>query len=438
MSKCLRPSHYAWLVVALLWLVALLNYLDRLIITTMREPIKVDIAMTDAQFGLLTSVFLWVYAGFSPLGGYLADRVGRRRVILGSLLLWSIATWLSGHAHTFEQLFLARGLMGVSEACYIPAALALIADYHRGSTRSLAMGLHMSGIYTGAALGGVGGYVAQFWGWRSGFTLFGAVGVAYALLLTISLWDAPLECPVAEEPGMVKTPRRSVLAALFGQPWFWVLLTLNVFVGVVNWLIYTWLPTYLQDQFTLKPGPAGLYATVYLQAASFAGALLGGAWADRWSRRNGGGRALVPALGYFAAVPFLFVAASTSGLSLAISGFVVFGLARGFYDANLMPILRNVVDPRHSATGYGFLNFISSAAGGVMVYGGGVLKDRQVDLGYVFQGCAVALAIVAFMLFMMRLARPAPTPSDADERGMIPDAAVDVLLKSELGGKSPS
>jgi MFS family permease len=172
-------------------------------------------------------------------------------------------------------------------------------------------------------------------------------------------------------------------------------------------LIYSWLPTYLQDHFTLKPGPAGLYATVYLQAASLAGALIGGAWADRWSRRNAGGRALVPALGYLAAAPWLFVAASTSGLPLAVAGFIVFGLARGFFDANLMPILRNLVGSRHSATGYGFLNFISSAAGGAMVYGGGVLKDRHVDLGHVFQGCALALAIVACMLFMMRRARPA-------------------------------
>jgi len=126
-------------------------------ITTMRDSIKAEITMTDAQFGLLTSAFLWVYAFMSPAAGYLADRFSRRKLIIGSLFVWSALTLAAAHAHSFHQLLLALALMGVSEACYIPAALALIADYHRGPTRSLATGLHMSGIYTGAALGGAAG-----------------------------------------------------------------------------------------------------------------------------------------------------------------------------------------------------------------------------------------------------------------------------------------
>lgn len=171
----------AWLTVALLWFIALLNYLDRLMLTTMREPIKADVAMTDAQFGLLTSVFLWVYAVFSPFGGFLADRYSRTRVIIASLVIWSAMTWLTGHMHSVSGLLWVRGLMGLSEACYVPAALALIADYHPGRTRSLATGLHMSGIYAGAALGGVGGVVAEHWGWRTGFQLFGGLGLAYGV-----------------------------------------------------------------------------------------------------------------------------------------------------------------------------------------------------------------------------------------------------------------
>ena len=402
MPTLLKPSRYAWLVVALLWLVAMLNYLDRLAITTMRDPIKADMVMTDAQFGLLTSVFLWVYAACSPLGGLLADRVGRQRVIVGSLLFWSAATWLSGHAHTFEQLFLARALMGISEACYIPAALALIADYHRGSTRSLATGLHMSGIYTGAALGGVGGYLAESCGWRYGFTLFGAVGVGYALVLMLFLRDAPAERPTADEPRSDTLWGRNMMTALFGQSGFYVLLALNVVVGVVNWLIYGWLPTYLKEHFSLSLGAAGMSATGYIQVASLVGALVGGAWADRWSRRHRQGRTLVPAIGYFATAPCLLLAASTHALPLAIVGLAVFGLGRGFFDANLMPILRDLVGGRYSATGYGFLNFISSAAGGLMVYAGGAMKDRQVDLGLVFQGCAAGLLLVAVMLLLVR------------------------------------
>ena len=154
----LAPSLLrAWLVVGLLWFVALLNYLDRVMITTMRGSLTEAIPMTDAQFGLLTSVFLWVYAVLSPFAGFLADRFSRSRVILWSLLAWSALTWLTGYAKTFEQLLVVRALMGVSEATYIPAALALITDYHRGPTRSLATGVHMTGISVGSGLGGLGG-----------------------------------------------------------------------------------------------------------------------------------------------------------------------------------------------------------------------------------------------------------------------------------------
>lgn len=177
MSDFSKITARAWLVVALLWPVACLNCLDRLMITTMRGSLKEDIAMTDGQFGLLTSVFLWGYALLSPSAGYLADRFSRSRVIIGSLFVWSAVTWLTAHAQNFHQLLWARALMGAGEVCYIPAALALITDYHRGPTRSLATGLHISGLYAGAALGGLGGVLAENFKWQSAFNLFGAIGV---------------------------------------------------------------------------------------------------------------------------------------------------------------------------------------------------------------------------------------------------------------------
>ena len=155
----------AWLVVALLWPVGLLNYLDRLMITTMHDPIVAPIPMSDEQFGLLTAVFLWVYASCSPAAGFLADRFSRRTMIVGSLGVWSAMTWLTAHAASFQQLLAARALMGISEACYIPAALAMIADYHPRTTRSLANGLHMSGVYAGMTLGGIGGYLDTLVDW---------------------------------------------------------------------------------------------------------------------------------------------------------------------------------------------------------------------------------------------------------------------------------
>lgn len=398
-----RASSYAWVVVGLLWVVALLNYLDRLMITAMRDPIVAALKLNDAQFGLLTSVFLWVYAGVSPFGGFLADRISRRWVIIASLLFWSAATILSGFSHTFHQLLAARALMGFSEACYIPAALALIADYHPGSTRSLATGLHMSGIYTGAALGGVGGYVAEHGQWRLGFQVFGAIGIVYCFVLIAFVRDAT-QTNRSETAAPEKVRPAAALFALFSQPAFWFLFLANIFVSVTNWAIYGWLPTYMKEHFRLGLGAAGLSATFYIQVASFMGVLACGAWADAWSRRYPKARAWVPAIAYLIAAPCLFAAASTHVLAAAVMGLIVFGFARGAYDSNQMPILREIVDRRYSATGYGFLNFIGTAAGGIMVYKSGAMKDAQPDvLAHVFQACGIGLALVAVLLAGMRI-----------------------------------
>jgi MFS family permease len=388
----------AWLVVGLLWFVALLNYLDRLIITTMRESIMGSISMTDAQFGLLTATFLWIYGGFSPVGGFLADRYGRSKVIIVSLLTWSLITWLTGHAQNYQQLLVTRALMGISEACYIPAAFALISDYHRGPTRSLATGIHSSGIYAGAALGGIGGFIASAWGWRAGFNLFGIIGVIYALVLIFFLRDVRPSFESIAEKRKDLTP--SVLVrSLFSSPVFWILLVISILIGMANWVVNGWLPTYLRDQYQLSVGAAGVSATAYIQAASFAGVLMGGFLADRWSRRNARARELLPAIALCVAGPVLFFTVSAAFLVWAIIGFVVYGLARGFFDSNLMPIVRETIGERTSATAYGMLNFVGCAAGGAMIYLGGLIKDAQVSLGLVFQAAAVFLLIVGLLLF---------------------------------------
>jgi len=387
----------------LLWPVACLNYLDRLMITTMRDSIKAGIPMTDAQFGLLTSAFLWVYALLSPSAGYLADRFGRSRVIIGSLFVWSAVTWLTGHANTFGELLTARALMGISEACYIPAALALIADYHRGPTRSLATGLHMSGLYAGAALGGLGGVLAEHFKWQSAFNLFGVIGISFSVLLFLTLRDAAAaRAATSKVEPVEKVSFASAAAYLCRQGSFWALFAYFGLVSIANWAVYGWLPTYMGQQFKLGQGAAGMSATAYIQVASFAGVLLGGAWADHWGRNNLRGRVLVPLIGFCAAGPSLFMSSSTGVLVVAVAGLLVFGLARGFADANNMPILCQIAPRHYRATGYGILNFIACALGGVMTYVAGALKDANVGLEKVFQFCAGGLVVAGLLLLFVK------------------------------------
>src|SRR2546426_10286961 len=157
-------SRAAWLVVALLWPVALLNYLDRQMLASMKFSVMADIPSigSEANWGKILGQFKWVYAFLSPVGGYIADRFSRRFTICGSLFVWSGVTWATGHVTTYDGLLMARSLMGISEAFYIPAALALIADYHTGHTRSRAVGLHQMAIYVGVIVGGFSGYVACY------------------------------------------------------------------------------------------------------------------------------------------------------------------------------------------------------------------------------------------------------------------------------------
>lgn len=188
-----KRDYYPWLVVALLWVVALLNYLDRQMLSTMQNNIAADIpALQNAElFGALMAVFLWVYGIFSPFSGAVADRLSRKWLIVGSLGVWSGVTFAMGYCNDFHQLMWLRGIMGLSEALYIPSALSLIADFFTGRGRSLAIGLHMTGLYCGQALGGFGALVATTWSWQATFHWFGIIGVAYAVVLIFLLHEKP-------------------------------------------------------------------------------------------------------------------------------------------------------------------------------------------------------------------------------------------------------
>ena len=396
-------ANYSWVIVALLWLVAFLNYLDRILITSMRDPIVKDFSLTDAQFGLLTSVFLWSYGFLSPVGGFFADKYSRKKVIVFSIFVWSAVTLWTGYCHSFTELLVARLFMGISEACYIPAALALITDYHRGKTRSLATGLHMSGLYAGLAMGGIGGYIAELWGWRYGFQVLGLFGILYSFVLIRLLKDNCETDLTENEANPQPISLIQCLKTMFSQTSFLILMLYFSVLGIVNWLVYGWLPTFLKDRFSLDQGKAGISATGYIQAASFIGVLVGGILADRWVAKNQRGRLYIVIIGFTIGAPFLFLMASTHIFTIAIIAMLMFGLARGFNDSNLMPILRQIADKRYVATGYGFLNFLSTIVGGIMVYVGGALKDAKVDLGIVYQVAAVAMLLATLGLFGLKI-----------------------------------
>lgn len=399
-----QSARAAWRALAVLWMMAFLYYFDRLLLTSMRDAIRTDLRLNDAQFGLLTSSFLWVYGVLCPVGGYVADRFGRRPILLSSLALWSVAVWLTGHARSFEELLAARVLMGISEACFLPAALALLSNHHRSRTRSFATGLFNTGIYAGGALGGIGGWLAEQYGWRPQFSLLGGVGLVYAVIAAIALQDAP----APEEPETVECERPGVFAAmktLLGRRGFWFLFAVFCVVSVANWLFYGWLPTFLRERFNLSHAVAGLSATALIPIGTFSGVICGGLWADRWTRTQPRGRAWVAAIGIGLAAPALFVAGSSMLFPAVIAALIIFGVGRGFFDSNCMPILRQVATERYSATGYGLLNMVGCIMGGLATYGGGLLLDAKIPLTIVFQSAAVGMVFVALGLACLNTQR---------------------------------
>ena len=419
------PGKWAWIAIAVLWVVVMLNYFDRQLLAVLNTSItggEEGIDMSQEQFGKVMSAFLIVYAALSPVGGYLADRFSRKFIILCSLVVWSVVTWMTGKATSYEELIFWRGAMGVSEAFYIPAALALISDYHRGRTRSMATGLHMSGIYVGQMLAGCGALMAGApynLGWRLTFETFGFIGVAYALIVIFFLHDPQSDAsaasaePAAEKPASAAAEElpaasqdfsvRDVLKSLFSGRAMVMLLVMYAFAGFANWFLMGWYPRLLQDMFGLTEAEAGPKATLWVNIAKYIAVLLAAVLADMWYSRNRNARAYVPGICFCVAGPCVIIAMLPAlgvpvslGLPVTIALVSMQGVAQGSLDATLMPVLRSLIDERFSATGYGLLNLTSVSAGAVISVLGGILKDSGVPLG-------VPLGIAGFLMVICGL-----------------------------------
>lgn len=411
-SASSQLTRTAWLVVMLLMPVALLNYLDRQMLAAMKYSVMEDIPSigTEENWGFMLGQFKWVYAFLSPIGGYVADRFSRRLTICGSLFVWSAVTWWTGHVTTYNDLLTARSLMGISEAFYIPAALALIADYHTGHTRSRAVGLHQMAIYCGVIIGGFGGYVADApnLGWRFAFDACGVFGMLYTLPLVYFLRDPPRVLTVATE---AKASPMQAAVQLLTNFSFILLVLYFTLPALAGWVVRDWMPAILKQEFNIGQGKAGVAATLYWQVAAIFGAIFGGWLADRWMRVNSRGRIFVSALGMSLIVPAIFGVGNADSLAVAVAFLILFGVGWGFFDCNNMPILCQIVRPELRATGYGIMNLVSISCGGLADWGFGTLRDRQVPLNLIF-GLFASAAVVSIVLVL--LIRPRKELLDQD------------------------
>ena len=395
-----NKSIYPWVVVGLLGIVALLNYMDRQMLSTMQEAMKVDIVeLNKAEaFGALMAIFLWIYGFMSPVAGIIADRVNRKWLVVGSLFVWSAVTFLMGYAHNFHELYWLRAVMGVSEALYIPSALSLIADWHEGKSRSLAVGVHMTGLYVGQAIGGFGATAAAAFSWQATFHWFGIVGIAYSLVLILFLKENPIhnisikkidDAPKEKKPSII-----SGLSLLFTNWAFWIILFYFAAPSLPGWATKNWLPTLFADSLNIPMSEAGPISTITIAVSSFIGVILGGILSDRWVQKNIRGRVYTGAIGLGMTIPALLLLGFGHSFVSVIGAGLLFGIGFGIFDANNMPILCQFVSAKYRGTAYGIMNMTGVFAGAAVTQ----LLGKWTDGGSLGEGFAMLSIVVALAL----------------------------------------
>ena len=362
-----KSKTYSWVVVGLLSIVALLNYMDRQMLSTMQPSMAKDIPelQSAVNFGYLMGIFLWVYGFMSPVAGVIADKVNRKWLIVGSLFVWSAVTYGMGLATTFHQIYWLRALMGVSEALYIPAALALIADYHQEKTRSLAIGIHMIGLYVGQVLGAFGATVAEAYSWHYTFHSFGLIGIAYSVVLILFLREKK-EVHAANEikpETKAKIPLLKGIAVLFSNISFWIILFYFAIPSLPGWATKNWLPTLFSQVLDIPMSKAGPISIAAIAIFALFGVIFGGILSDCWVQKNVRGRVYTSAIGLGLTIPSLLLLGFAHTRFGIIGAAIAFGFGFGMFDGNNMPILCQFVSSKYRATAYGIMNMVGVFAG---------------------------------------------------------------------------
>jgi len=399
-------NTYAWIVVALLWGVALLNYMDRQMLSTMKPTMQIDIheLQSATNFGYLMAIFLWIYGFMSPISGIIADRLNRKWLIVGSLFVWSAVTFAMGYATTFNQLYWLRAVMGVSEALYIPAGLALIADYHTNKTRSLAIGIHMTGLYMGQAVGGFGATIAATFSWQQTFHSFGIIGIVYAAILILFLKEKrnvlqpDLQHQQNNKPALLKG-----ITVLLTNISFWVILFYFAIPSLPGWGVKNWLPTLFAENLQIDMSKAGPMSTITIAASSFLGVIFGGILSDKWVQKNLRGRIYTSAIGLALTIPALLLIGFGHTIFHVVGAAFCFGFGYGMFDANNMPILCQFVSSKYRATAYGLMNMVGVFAGAFITD----ILGKSTDAGNLGKSFAMMGSVVVVALILhLSILRP--------------------------------
>jgi MFS family permease len=409
----------------MLWFVCFFNYADRQAIAAVLPVLGEEFEFSKTQQGLIASAFMWVYALSAPMAGGIGDRTSRKMLILGGLYVWSIVTGFTAACSKLWHFVFVRGAEGLGETFYFPASMSLVSDYHSKRTRSRAMSLHQTSVYAGTVGGAwFAGWMTQATGdWRYPFIVLGAAGVVLGLVLAFFIREPERNEAERRESGEPDTIHPTITPAasggrflanalattkdvvtfggelLFNPP---ALLLVIAFCGAnfVAFVFMTWMPTFLREQYNQDLASAGFKATIYMQAASMVGAIVGGLLADRWGQFRAGGRSLVQALGITCGAPFIYWVGVTPELNTVLIAMTGFGFAKGIYDSNIWASLYDVVPAASRGKAVGFTNMIGWIGAGVGATAFGAVVDRGYSMKATLSSTVVIYVAIAGLLVL--------------------------------------
>jgi MFS family permease len=401
-----------------LFTINLFNYIDRQVISGVLPLVQQDLQLSDTALGWLASAFMILYLlGSIPLG-MLGDHVARNRLIAVGVGVWGAATFLSGLARSYGQLFVTRALVGIGEASYGPTATAMVSDLFPRERRGLVNGLFNAAIPLGGAIGVIaGGLVGSRYGWRAAFLLVGLPSLA----LTVLAWhlgDPPRGAHDPQAPELARAERGGLfegVLGLFRTPTFVMVCVVGMLVAFAVGAFNHWLPLYLHrvKQFTVPE--ASFWFGVLSAAGGFIGVVTGGFVGDLLARRTPAGHLLTIAGGFLLAAPagIVMMLAQNRAVFLPALFFAVAFLV--LYIGSVNAVIHNVVHPALRATAVAIFVFIVNLGGAALSPAVvGLISDRRQSL----QTAMLMLPVLVFFVGLIALAAATVVAADMRRVGM--------------------
>jgi len=403
----LFSKGYTNYIFALLFLLYMFDYIDRMVISSLFPFLKADWNLTDKECGMLVSVVYLSIVLFTFPISILVDRWSRKKTIGIMAVVWGIATGLGAFSKSFRQLFATRTIIGIGEAGYAPGGSAMMSALYPVEKRAMMIGFWNASIPLGSAIGvAIGGIIAAHWGWRHALGIVAVPGLIIAVLFffikdykTVHLEKTETTTDRIAERRKVRMTLKDTMKEFLSKPS--LIFTFFGMAGVVftTTSLITWLPTYFHRVQGMAEGPAGMKASIVMLLA-IVGAPLGGYVADRWRRKKLNARLLVPSITSFISAILMFLAFSIFDGQMQYLVLLSVGISVTAFIAAATAVTQDVVHPGLRAMSYAIAviiqNLLGSMPGPIVM--GAISDASNIQTAFTFLPISLLLSTVLFFL----------------------------------------